>query len=225
MPLIVGVGALRTSWAQKLARDAERAGADGLLLAPMSYMPLTSEEVYEHFGAVAAATSLPLAIYNNPTTTHFNFSLDLLTRLAEAPRIAAVKMPLPADGDFTGEIARLRQRAPANFRIGYSGESGLASSLLAGADAFYSGVAGILPGPMRRLAEAARAGRKEEAEELDRALKPLWVLCRTHGALRVIYVVADRLGLKVGDPPAPVRRLEGKVVEEVEVVLERIAPT
>ena len=113
-------------------------------------------------------------------------------------------------------MATLRARSPgcvsallATSPSATSGESGAAASLLAGADAFYSGVAGVLPEPMLKLAEAASAGRVEEAEELDRALKPLWALCRSHGTLRVNFAIADRLGLKVGDPPAPVRRLEG----------------
>ena len=100
----------------------------------------------------------------------------------------------------------------------------MAASLLAGADAFYSGVAGVLPRPILRLAEAAHAGRVEEAEELDRHLQPLWALCRAHGTLRVIYGVADRLGLKVGAPPAPVQRLKREVVEEVEAALKQCQP-
>jgi 4-hydroxy-tetrahydrodipicolinate synthase len=51
VPLIVGVGAMRTDDAVDLARDAEAAGADGLLLAPVSYTPLTAEEVFHHFAA------------------------------------------------------------------------------------------------------------------------------------------------------------------------------
>jgi 4-hydroxy-tetrahydrodipicolinate synthase len=54
IPIIVGVGALRTDEAETLARDAKAAGADGLLLAPMSYAPLTDEEVFQHFAAVAS---------------------------------------------------------------------------------------------------------------------------------------------------------------------------
>lgn len=83
--LIVGIGALRTDAVVALARDAERAGADALLLAPVSYTPLTQDEVFEHYRATAAATGLPLCIYNNPGTTHFSFGLPLLQRLADAP--------------------------------------------------------------------------------------------------------------------------------------------
>ncbi len=63
IPITVGVGALRTDDAQDLVRDAREAGADGLLLAPVSYAPLTDEEVFQHFSAVAATTDLPLCIY------------------------------------------------------------------------------------------------------------------------------------------------------------------
>ncbi len=95
--LMAGVGALRTDEAVALAKDAQAAGADALLLAPVSYTPLTQEEAYHHFAAVAGATGLPLAIYNNPTTTRFSFSDELLVRLAYIPNIRAIKMPLPAD--------------------------------------------------------------------------------------------------------------------------------
>ncbi|WP_299362665.1 dihydrodipicolinate synthase family protein [uncultured Paracoccus sp.] len=80
-PVIVGVGALRTDVAEDLARDAKRAGADGLLLAPMSYQPLTQDEVFRHVEVVAAAGDLPLCIYNNPRTTNFTFTRDLIGRL------------------------------------------------------------------------------------------------------------------------------------------------
>ena len=135
VPLIAGIGALRTSWVEELARDAERRGADGLLLAPMSYAPLTQDEVYGLFSATAAATSLPICIYNNPSTTHFTVSPELASRLSHLPGIAAIKMPLPADGDFAGEIGRLRSSCRAGLAIGYSGDWGAAPALLAGADA------------------------------------------------------------------------------------------
>ncbi len=57
VPLMVGVGALRTDDTIALTRDAENAGADAVLLAPVSYIPLNQEEVYQHFQSVAAATA------------------------------------------------------------------------------------------------------------------------------------------------------------------------
>ena len=65
-PILVGVGALRTDEAVRLARDARAAGAAAGLLAPVSYTPLTDDEVFEHFATVARESRLPLCIYDNP---------------------------------------------------------------------------------------------------------------------------------------------------------------
>lgn len=204
-PIIVGVGALRTDEAQQLATDAASAGADGLLLAPMSYTPLINEEVFEHFLRVASTTDLPLCIYNNPGTTKFSFSEDLIVRLAEVPNIAAVKMPLPADGDFKTELKRLRSRTPEDFAIGYSGDWGAADAMLAGCDAWYSVVAGLLPEPSVKLARAAQAKDAHETRRIDAALQPLWALFKEFGSFRVMYIVADILYPGIGiSPPRPI---------------------
>ena len=125
VPVIVGIGALRTTWSQELAADAERLGAAGLFMAPMSYTPLTQGEVAHHYRAVASCSDLPLCIYNNPSTTHFAFPDGLIAELAAAPSITAIKMPLPDDGNYAAELARLRKHAPDTFKIGYSGDWGL----------------------------------------------------------------------------------------------------
>jgi len=189
-PLIVGISALRTDWTLELARDAEMRGADALLLAPVAYTPPTEAEMFAHYETIAKATALPICVYNNPGTTHVALSDDLLGRLSRLPNVAAVKMPLPRDGDFVGELARLRTLAPQAFRIGYSGDWGAAPALLAGADAFYSAIAGILPGPMLALARAAQGGAADQASTLNMAFQPLWTLCRAHGGLRVSYAIS-----------------------------------
>ena len=124
MPVIVGVGALRTGDAEALARHAREAGAQGLLLAPMTYQPLTPDEIVTHFARVAEAGGLPLVIYNNPTTTRVTMDVALLARLAALPHVAGVKMPLPAADAFDAEIATLRDALPPGFVIGYSGDWG-----------------------------------------------------------------------------------------------------
>src|SRR5580658_126 len=85
VPVMAGVGALRTDAAVALARDAKAAGAGAGLLAPVSYTPLTDEEVFVHFQTVAGEAELPLCIYNNPGTTHFTFSADLEARIGAIP--------------------------------------------------------------------------------------------------------------------------------------------
>jgi 4-hydroxy-tetrahydrodipicolinate synthase len=122
-PVMVGIGALRTADAMLLARDAAACGADAVLLQAVSYTPLTEEEVYRHMASVAMATELPLCIYNNPGTTHFTFTPELIGRLSRTAPIAAVKSPAPAAGKMESELAGLRQLVPAGFSIGASGGS------------------------------------------------------------------------------------------------------
>ena len=222
LPVIVGVGALRTDEAQALARDAKAAGADGLLLAPVSYTPLTEEEVYQHFAAVAEAGELPLCIYNNPGTTKFTFSDGLIARLAKVTNIAAVKMPLPQGGDFEGEIGRLRQETPKGFAIGYSGDWGAAAGLLAGADAWYSVVAGLLPAEALALTRAAQAGDAAEAERLDQKFQPLWNLFKEFGSFRVMYAIAEALDLCRIDPPRPILPLPATEKPRVRSALDHV---
>lgn len=201
-PVIVGVSALRTDTAQSLARYAQSSGADALLVAPMSYTPLTDDEVFAHYAAIAGTSDLPVCIYNNPTTTHFTFSADLLVRLAAIPSIRAVKMPL--SGDPAGEIASLRSRLPQGFSIGYSGDWGCAPAMLAGADAFYSVAAGTWPAEMLRLVRAAQSGDADDTARIDGAFQPLWSLFRQSSSFRVVHRAANLLGLTEAQPPRPI---------------------
>lgn len=222
IPVIVGVGALRTDEAEALARDAKAAGADGLLLAPISYTPLTEKEVFQHMTAVADAGGLPLCIYNNPGTTHFVFSDGLIAQLAKVPGIAAIKMPLPADGDFSAELDRLRAVTPRDFSIGYSGDWGAAQSLLSGGDAWYSVAGGLLPAETLALTRAAMAGDRAEADRLNHAFEPLWSLFREFGSFRVMYAIADLLGLCRATPPRPILSLESTNILRVKAALESL---
>lgn len=223
IPLVVGIGALRTDTVMALARDAERAGADALLLAPVSYTPLTPAEVFEHFRATAAATGLPICIYNNPGTTHFSFDLPLLQRLADLPGIAAAKMPLPADIPLADDLARLRAALPESFSIGYSGDWGCSEALLAGADAWFSVIGGLMPEAAMQLARAASSGNRVETARMEARFAPIWDLFRTFGSLRVVYAIAGLMGLIRSDPPRPILPLEGQDLDRVAAALEHLA--
>ncbi|WP_320199193.1 dihydrodipicolinate synthase family protein [Agrobacterium sp. rho-13.3] len=222
-PLIVGVGILRTDEAIALARDAEEAGADALLLAPVSYTPLTQEEVYHHFAAIAGSTALPLCIYNNPSTTHFSFSDELLVRLAYIPHIRAVKMPLPADMAFKAELERLRPRLGEDFAIGYSGDWGCAEAVLQGGDSWYSVIAGLLPVPSLRLLRAAQAGDAAEVSRVEEYFQPLWALFKEFGSFRVVYAAANLLSLTHRQPPLPVMPLSVSDNQRVEEALAKLS--
>lgn len=215
LPIMAGVGALRTDDAVDLARDAASAGPAALLLAPVSYNPLFENEVYAHFAAVAAATDLPICIYSNPTTTQFTFSPALVGRLAaDLPTVSGIKLPLPRDGDIAADLAAFRAAAP-ELSIGYSADWGLKDALLAGADCFYSVAAGLFPERAVALARAAQDGDRTGADRLDADFAPLWDLFRAWGGLRVAYAAANRLGLTAAQPPRPILPLDEGLVGSV----------
>lgn len=221
LPLVVGCGALRTDDATALARHAEGAGADGLLMAPVSYTPLLEYEVADHYAAVAGATDLPLCIYSNPSTTHFTFTPALLARIAHHPKVTAVKMPLPK-GPVSNDLPALRRALPQGFSIGYSADWGAGEALLAGCDAFYSAVGGTIPEVMVRLAKAARRGDVDEVRRIDAVMAPLWKLCREFGSLRVTYALARLLDLTEAEPPLPLQTIDGEAFARTEMALTAI---
>jgi 4-hydroxy-tetrahydrodipicolinate synthase len=195
---------MRTDEAQALAREAETAGADGLLLAPVSYTPLKDEEVFRHYRAVAGATGLPLCIYNNPGTTHFSFSNELIARLARVQNIVAVKNTgLPAS-EMAAAHAALHSLVPAEFAIGYSGDWNAGGAILAGGVAWYSVVGGLLPNPALKLTRAAQVGDAAEVARINGLFEPLWAIFREISSYRVVHAGAKAMGLTRADPPLPV---------------------
>ena len=213
VPVLAGIGALRASDVTAHARDAEAAGAAGLFLAPVSYLPLTDDEVLGLARDVAAVTALPILIYNNPGTTHFTISEDLLLRLAEIPTVKAVKNPAPPDGDFAAQITRLRPRLPEDFSLGYSGDATIAGALTAGADAWYSVIAGTFPDICLEL-WAARTD-PDRLAALNARLQPLWDLFTAHDGIRVIHEAVNLIGLGPVALPRPLLPLPEAVRAEI----------
>jgi 4-hydroxy-tetrahydrodipicolinate synthase len=215
IPILVGVGALRTDEALRLAQDARAAGATAGLLAPVSYTPLTEDEVFEHFTAVARESGLPLCIYDNPGTTHFRFSPALVSRLSRVPGIIAVKSPVPEPQAIAAHLAELRRAVPDGFSLGYSGDWNSVEALLAGGDAWYSVIAGLFPQSAMAIVRAVQAGDTAEARRLNGQLQPLWDLFKEFSSLRVVYASADLLGLCRAVPPRPILPLSGEARQRV----------
>ena len=221
-PILVGVGALRTDAAVRLAQDAKAAGAAAGLLAPVSYTPLTDDEVFEHFATVARSSGLSLCIYDNPGTTHFRFGPALVGRLSRLPGMIAVKSPAPEMEAVAAHLAELRRRVPDGFSLGYSGDWNAAEALIAGADAWYSVVAGLFPRIGMALVQAAQTGDTAQARELNVRLEPLWSLFKEFSSLRVIYASADVLGICRAEPPRPILPLPGAAKQRVADVLRAL---
>lgn len=220
VPVLAGIGALRTSDVLRHARDAEAAGAQGVLLAPVSYLPLTDDDVAVLVADVAGATGLPICIYNNPGTTHFAISEALLARLAQIPGVVAVKNPPPSDRAFGAQIARVRASTPAGFSVGYSGDAAIAGALEGGADAWYSVLAGTCPDLCLGLWQA-----REDAvalAALNSRLAPLWALFDAHGSIRVVYEMANILGLGPVALPKPLLPMSAPVRDQIAAALDSV---
>ncbi|MGN0099723.1 MAG: dihydrodipicolinate synthase family protein [Dietzia sp.] len=226
VPVIVGISALRTSHVRALAHDAQAAGASAVMLAPMSYQPLTADDVVGLYTDVAAELSVPMVVYDNPGTTRFDFTPALYARLAELPAVTSIKIPPPPPGPEAARqhITQLRAAVPARVGLGVSGDSSAAAALLGGCDCWYSVLAGTLPGPALEIARAAVAGRTGEAVTASDRLSPLWDLFSRHGSLRVVAAIAELLGLAPEHClPRPLLGLRGRDREEVETVLTALS--
>jgi 4-hydroxy-tetrahydrodipicolinate synthase len=188
-------------------------------LAPVSYTPLTDEEVFVHFQTVAGESELPLCIYNNPGTTHFTFSFDLEQRLSGVAGVVAVKNGSPASG-VAAQLADLRGRMPEGFSLGWSGDANVTEALLAGGDAWHSVIAGLFPEAALALCRVAQSGDADAARRLNARLAPLWALFTEYGGgLRVVYAAATALGLVSTAPPRPILPLPQDAQTRVEAVV------
>ncbi|ROP49742.1 MULTISPECIES: dihydrodipicolinate synthase family protein [unclassified Rathayibacter] len=232
VPVVVGISALRTSQVLALAEDAQEAGAAAVLLAPVSYQPLTDDDVLGLYEDVTAQLSVPLVVYDNPGTTHVTMTDELYGAIARLPRVASIKIPgVPADRAAAAErVAAIRAQVPAGVTIGVSGDASAARGLLVGCDAWYSVIGGTLPGPALTIARAAQSGDRAAAEAESARLQPLWDLFAVHGgSYRVIAAIAEQLGLVApGCLPRPIRGLDAPArarVAEVVAALDLGTPT
>lgn len=211
VPVFVGVGALRTRDVLEHVADAQQAGAAAVLLAPMSYQPLTDDEVFGLFATVSAELSVPLIVYDNPATTRFRFSDALHARIAELPGVGSLKLP-PMQGTLAearSRVSELRALTPPGLSIGASGDGFAARALLAGCNTWYSVLAGVLPAECLEITRAATSGDVALTLALSDRFAPLWSLFAEHGSLRVAAAVAEDLGVvAAGTLPLPVRGLD-----------------
>ncbi|ESQ79009.1 dihydrodipicolinate synthase family protein [Asticcacaulis sp. YBE204] len=225
VPVVAGVGALRTDEAVRHAQDAKAIGAAAGLLSAVSYTALSEDEVFEHVSTVARESRLPIVLYDNPGATHFHFTPALVHRLAQVPGIVAIKNPGFERAALEQHLAEQRGYIPEGFSIGYSGDWFCTEAMIAGADVWYSVLAGVFPDICRRIVTAARAGDAVEARRLDAELAPLWALFRRSGSLRAIYVMAEALDICRAEPPRPLLPLPDAQRQAVIETMQNIFPS
>ena len=169
IPIIAGTGANSTREAIELTETARKLGADAALLVTPYYNKPTQEGLYQHYKAIAEAVDLPQILYNVPGRTGVDMHNDTVIRLADVDRIVGIK---DATGDLNRGhdlINRLNQKSAV-----YSGDDATAYRLiLLGAQGNISVTANVAPGVMSQVCEAAKAGNREEAEQLNNSIAVL----------------------------------------------------
>ncbi len=169
VPVMAGAGSNNTAEAIDFSRHAEKAGAQGLLHVTPYYNKPSQEGLYQHFKAIAQATSLPIFIYNIPPRSVVEMSVETMARLAEIPNIVGVK-------DATMKLDRVsaqRQACGKDF-IQLSGEDGTALAHMAhGGHGCISVTANVAPRLCAEFQNACLAGNYAKALEIQDKLFPL----------------------------------------------------
>lgn len=226
IPVMVCVGAVSTDEVLRLADDAQAAGADALLLPPVSYQTLRDDEVFGLFETLTQYVSVPVCIYDNPGTTNFEFSDELHGRIAGLPGIRSVKIPgVPSSPDEArARVQRLKSTLPEGVTVGISGDASAAAGLNAGCEVWYSVCGGLFPHAAKEITVAAGRGERERVVQLSERLNPLWALFRRHGgSIRVMAAAAGVLGITDTDClPRPLRPLSAGDIKEIATVIRSL---
>ncbi|HMD30150.1 MAG TPA: dihydrodipicolinate synthase family protein [Steroidobacteraceae bacterium] len=190
VPVIAGVSEFTTVAAAEFARDAERLGAAGLMVLPaMVYVP-TAAELEHHFRTVAAASGLPIMLYNNPPSYRVNIDIATLQRLADVPTIVSIKESAPDSRRFTDIINAFGDRF-----VLFAGLDDVAfEGLTLGAKGWVSGLTNAFPAESLRLYEALRKGDLENARRIYRWFMPLLHLDAEHDLVQSIKLAEQIMG-------------------------------
>lgn len=170
IPVIAGTGANNTVEAIALSQAAEQAGADYTLSVVPYYNKPSQEGIYQHFKAIAEATSIPMVIYNVPGRTVVSMSNDTILRLAEIPNIVGVK---EASGKIGSNI-ELINSVPEGFAV-FSGDdpTGL-PFMLCGGHGVVTVAANVAPKLFADMCRAALEGDIATARRLNEQLIPIY---------------------------------------------------
>ncbi len=197
--IIVGVGTNCTKTTIEAAREMEDLGVDGLLVVAPYYNKPSQEGLYQHFRAVAEATSLPILLYNIPGRCGVNMTPELILRLAQIPNIVALKEA----GGSIEQVSKLMTLLPDGFRV-YSGDDSMTLPMLSvGAYGIISVASHVVGDSLHAMVDAYVDGRVREAAALHQRLYPIFKsLFITSNPVPVKYALSQ-LGIGNGKVRLP----------------------
>ncbi|MCX5047310.1 MULTISPECIES: 4-hydroxy-tetrahydrodipicolinate synthase [unclassified Streptomyces] len=216
--VVAGVGTFDTRHTVELAREAEKAGADGLLVVSPYYSKPPQEALEAHFLAVADAVGLPVTLYDIPGRTGTRIEPDTIIRLAEHPRIVAVK---DCSYDFLA-AQKVLARTDLAYYAGCD-EHNLALYAVGGAG-YISTVANVVPEQLRAVLDAFEAGDTPVSARLQQRATPLIESMMSSGLPGSVTAKAllGALGLPAGPVRAPLLPAGREAVEGLLAAYEEL---
>lgn len=190
--VVAGVSALSTAEAECVARSAEAAGCDGLMVLPPYVYKSDWREMKAHVAAVLRATPLSCMLYNNPIAYGTDFiPTQAYELLNEFPNLHAIK---ESSADVR-RIAALRSLAGARLQILCGVDDAIVEAVYAGATGWIAGLVNAMPAESVALFNAALAGDKERAFEIYRWFLPLLRMDTVPKFVQLIKLVQERVGM------------------------------
>ena len=172
IPIIAGTGSNSTDEAIDLSKYAEKAGSDALLVVTPYYNKPTQEGLYQHYKKINDNVGIPIIIYNIPSRSVIDMSVETMSKLYELKNIVGVK-------DATGDLNRVDEtfKKIGNEFIQLTGEDGLAFEYnKRGGVGCISVTANIAPKMCSDMQKFSKSNNKDElkiAEEIDKKLQPV----------------------------------------------------
>ncbi|WP_310785891.1 dihydrodipicolinate synthase family protein [Mycobacterium sp. Z3061] len=205
VPVVAGVSDLTTANTIRRAQYAQQAGADAVMVLPVSYWKLTDREVAQHYRSIGESIGIPIMVYNNPATSGVDMSPELLVTLFD--NIDNVTMVKESTGDLT-RMRRIAELSDGQLPF-YNGSNPLVlDALRVGASGWCTAAPNLRPQPCIDLYHAIRADDLEKAQLLYDDLKPLLQFIVAGGLPTTVKAGLDLLGFPVGDPRAPLLPLD-----------------
>jgi len=169
VPVLSGVAECTTALACRFARDAQRVGVHGLMVLPAMVYKSDPRETLTHFRTVAAASDLPIMVYNNPVSYHVDITPEMFADLADEPKFVAIK----ESSENVRRITDLKNVCGERFTLFCGVDDLVLESLLLGAAGWVSGLVNAFPAENRLLWDLAASGRWDEALQVYRWYTPL----------------------------------------------------
>lgn len=219
VPVYVGIADITTRECVRWARWAEQQKAQAIsILHPMFLSP-NDDELYQHFKAVAEATSLPVLLYNNPDRMRCGISANLLERLAAVPNIVGIK---ESSGDMTLTAEFIRRTRGHDFKVIAGRDILILSTLAYGGAGTVASTANFVPELVVEIYEKFMAGDLPGALEAQYRLAPLRMAYNLGSFPVVTKDYMHLLGFEVGEPVKPNHRCLPENLAKLQKLLDSV---